>query len=82
LLARLTANPPLAAAASNVTVQLSVPVPVIDPLVQLSALSTGTPAPLRLMVVEVPVEELLVMVSEPEAAPAVVGSNCTVSVAV
>jgi hypothetical protein len=82
LLARLTANPPVAAAAFTVTVQLSVPAPVIEPLVQLSPLSTGTPVPLRLTPVEVPLEELLVRVSEPEMAPALVGSNCTVSVAV
>jgi hypothetical protein len=82
LLARLTAKPPVGAAAFRVTVQLSVPAPVIELLAQLSALSTGTPVPLRLTTVEVPLEELLVMVSEPEAAPAVVGSNCTVSVAV
>ena len=53
-----------------------------EPLVQLSPLSTGTPVPLRLTPVEVPPEELLVRVSGPEMAPAVVGSNCTVSVAV
>ena len=82
LLARLTAKPPVGAAAFSVTVQLSVPAPVIEPLVQLSALSTGTPVPLRPTAVEVPVEELLVRVSEPEMAPAAVGSNCTVSVAV
>jgi hypothetical protein len=41
LLARLTANPPLGAAAFSVTVQLSVPAPVIDPLAQVSALNTG-----------------------------------------
>ena len=82
LLARLTANPPLAAAVFSVTVQLSVPAAVIDPLAQLSVLSTGTPVPLRLTAVEDPVEELLVRVNEPETAPAVVGSNCTVSVAV
>jgi len=82
LLARLTVNPPVAAAAFRVTVQLSVPAPVNDPLAQLNALSTGTPVPLRLTMVEVPLEELLVMVSEPEAAPAVVGSNSTLSVAV
>jgi hypothetical protein len=35
LLARLTANPPLGAAAFSVTEQLSVPAPVIDELVQL-----------------------------------------------
>ena len=39
LLARVTASPPLAAAAFKVTVQLSVPAPVIDPLLQLSALN-------------------------------------------
>ena len=63
LLARLTANPPLAAATFSVTVQLSVPAPVIDPLVQLSPLNTGTPVPLRLIKVEVPLKELLVNVS-------------------
>jgi hypothetical protein len=82
LLARLTAKPPVAAAVFRVTVQLSVPAPVIEPLVQLSPLSTGTPVPLRPTTVEVPLEELLVNVSEPETAPAVAGSNCTVSVAV
>jgi hypothetical protein len=82
LLARLTANPPLAAAAFRVTVQLSVLAVVIDPLVQLSALNTGKPVPLRLITVDVPLDELLVSVSEPVAAPANVGSNCTVSVAV
>ncbi len=82
LLARLTAKPPVAAAAFSVTVQLSVPAPVIEPLAQLSPLSTGTPVPLRLTPVEVPPEELLVRVSEPEMAPAAVGSNCTVRVVV
>jgi hypothetical protein len=82
LLARLTAKPPVGAAAFSVTVQLSVPAPVIEPLVQLSALSIGTPVPLRPTTVEVPLEELLVRVSEPEMAPATVGSNCTVSVVV
>lgn len=82
LLATLTANPPLAAAASSVTVQLSLPAPAIDPLVQLNALSTGTPLPLRMITVDVPLEELLVKVNEPEAVPATAGSNCTVNVAV
>jgi hypothetical protein len=63
LLARLTAKPPVSAAAFRVTVQLSVPDPVNDPLVQLSALSIGTPVPLRLTMVEVPLEELLVSIS-------------------
>ncbi len=82
LLARLTAKPPLAAAVFRVSEQLSVPAPVIEPLVQLNPVSTGTPVPLRLMAVDVPVEELLVNVNDPEAAPAAVGSNCTVNVAV
>ena len=41
LLVRLTAWPPLGAAAVSVAVQLSVPAPVIDPLVQLRVLSFG-----------------------------------------
>jgi hypothetical protein len=82
LLARLTANPPVAAAAFSETVQLSVPAPVTDPLVQLIPLSTGKPVPLKLMAVDAPVDELLVSVNVPESAPAVVGSNCTISVAV
>jgi hypothetical protein len=41
LLDTLTTWPPLPAAAFSVTVQLSVPAPVIDPLVQLNPLSTG-----------------------------------------
>jgi len=45
LLAKLTANPPLGAAAFSVTVQLSVPAPVMDPLTQVSALNTGTLVP-------------------------------------
>ena len=82
LLVRLTAKPPLAAAVFRVTVQLSVPAPVIALLVQLNPLSTGVPVPLRLTDVEVPVDELLVNVNSPVAAPAAVGSNCTVRVAV
>jgi len=82
LLAKLTASPPLAAAAFSVTVHVSVPAPVIDPLEQLSAVSTGIPVPLRLTAVDAPVEELLLRVSEPEAVPAAVGSNWTLSVTV
>jgi hypothetical protein len=48
LLARLTANPPVAAAELNVTVQLSVPAPLNDPVVQLRALSEG-PLPFNCM---------------------------------
>jgi len=82
LLATLTENPPLAAATFNATVQLSVPALVIDALLQFNPLRTGRPEPLRLTTVEVPLDELLVKVNEPESAPAAVGSNCTVSVAV
>lgn len=63
LLARLTVNPPAGAAEFRVTVQLSAPAPVIDPLLQLSPLNTVMPVPLRVIKVEVPVEELLVSVS-------------------
>jgi hypothetical protein len=63
LLDKLTVNPPLAAAAFSVTAQLSVPDPVIELLVQFSALSTGTPVPLRLTLTGDPVNELLVSVS-------------------
>jgi hypothetical protein len=82
LLATLTANPPLAAAAFNVTVQLSVPEPVIDELAQLSPLNTGTPVPLRPTTIDVPFEELLLSDSCPVSAPVALGSNCTLSVVV
>jgi len=82
LLVRLTANPPLAAATFSVTVQLSVPALVIDALLQVKPLNAGVPEPLRLITVDVPLDELLVKVNEPVSAPAAVGSNCTVSVAV
>lgn len=83
LLARFTPNPPVdAAAAFSVTVQLSVPAPVNEPFAQVSPASTGRPVPLRLTIVDVPDDELLVSVNEPDAAPAMVGSNCIVSVAV
>jgi hypothetical protein len=82
LLERFTVNPPLAAAAFNVTVQLSVPEPTIDELAQLSPVNTGTPVPLRLTAVDDPASELLVNVIWPVAEPAAVGLNCTLSVAV
>jgi hypothetical protein len=58
---RLTVWPPLAAAAFSVTVQASVADPVIDALLQETALVTGIPVPLRLIVAVALVEELLVM---------------------
>ena len=84
LLDRVTLWPPLGAAALRVTVQASVPAAVMVPLVQLSELSAAAvavPVPLRLTTAEGLVEELLVMVNCPVAAPAVEGSNCKVSVA-
>jgi hypothetical protein len=82
LLARFTVRPPPAAAAFTVTVQLSIPAPVIDALLHLTPLNTGTPVPLRLIKVEVPLVELLTRVSWPVSVPAVLGSSCTVSAAV
>jgi hypothetical protein len=85
LLERLTFSPPLPAAALRVTVQASVPEPVIEPLEQESALSvpgTTVPVPLRLITADGFVEELLVRVRAPLAAPAAKGSKWTVSVAV
>ena len=81
LLTKLTAKPPLSAAAFSVTVQLSAPEPVIDPLAQLSPASTGVPVPLRLIVDDVPVDESLLSDTEPVAEPDAAGSNCTASVA-
>jgi hypothetical protein len=66
LLDRFTINPPLGAEAVSVTVQASVPDPVIAPLLQDSALNAAgvaVPDPLRLITVELPVDELLAMVS-------------------
>ena len=82
LLTRLTVKPPLPAAALSETEQASVPAPVIEAFVQVSPVRTGTPVPLRLIAAEPLVDELLAKVSIPLAAPAAVGSNCTVSVAV
>jgi hypothetical protein len=79
LLARLTANPPLGATVFSVTVQLSVPAPAIEPLVQLSAVKVGAlaaiPVPLRLTAIVSLAEALLVIVRRPEAAPLAVGEK-------
>ncbi len=83
LLDRVTLSPPLGAAALRVTVQASVPAPVMVPLLQLSELraaAVAVPVPLRLTTAEGLVEELLVRANCPVAAPAVEGSNCKVSV--
>jgi len=82
LLERATTNPPLAAAAFSVAVQLSVPDPVNERLVQVSPLNTGTPVPFTPMTVDLPPAELLVTDSCPLAVPATVGSNTTLNVVV
>jgi hypothetical protein len=81
LLARVTAVA-LVAAEVSVTVHASVPAPVSDPLLHISALSVAGawPVPLRL-IAAVPVA-LLLIVTEPVKAPAVAGSKLIVSVAV
>jgi hypothetical protein len=66
LLDRFTVKPPLGAAAVRVTVQVSVPAPVMVPLLQDSALKAAgaaVPEPLRLITAELPVDELLAMAS-------------------
>ncbi|MGD0367387.1 MAG: hypothetical protein ABSA94_08005 [Acidobacteriaceae bacterium] len=82
LLDKLTAVA-LVVAEVSVTVQESVPAPISEPLLQEMALSTAgaCPVPLRLMVA-LPVEALLPIVTDPLAAPAVAGSKLMVSVAV
>lgn len=87
LLARLTALPPVPAAALSVTEQLSVPAPVIDALLHVSALTVGcaggglvttaVPVPLN-GTVKLPPVELLTSVSDPAAVPTAVGLNCKV----
>jgi hypothetical protein len=79
LLARLTAKPPVAAAELRVTEHASVPDPVMVPLVQETPVRTGTPVPVKLTS-EFPDEASPTIVSWPVAAPAAVGSNCTVRV--
>jgi hypothetical protein len=78
LLERLTLVPPLGAGPLSVTVHASVPDPVIDAVLQESALSAGVlavPVPLRLTTAVGLVDELLVMASWPVAEPAIAGSN-------
>jgi uncharacterized protein (DUF2237 family) len=84
LLVRFTVRPPLVAAEVRVAVQASVAAPVRVPLAHEMALSAGGawPVPLRLTVAVPPEVALLVMVSVPVTAPAVVGSKVTTSVAV
>ena len=63
LLERLTANPPLAAAAFNVNEHVSVPAPRNDEVVHEKALIEGCPVPLRGTVVVEPLAASLVSVS-------------------
>jgi hypothetical protein len=84
LLERLTLRPPVGAAALRVTVQASVPAPVMDALLQESAASVAdeTPVPVKPITAAELVEELLAMDNCPVAAPVTVGSNSTSSVVV
>ena len=62
LLERLILRPPAGAAAVRVTVQASVPDPVMVPLLQESALKAAgapVPVPVRVIVAGEPLEELL-----------------------
>ena len=84
LLERLTLRPPLPAAPLRVTVQASVPAPVIEPGVQERALSvpcTAVPVPLRPITADGLLVELLVKVRAPVTVPVAEGSKPTVSVA-
>jgi hypothetical protein len=79
LLARFTVRGP-AAAPVSVTVQASVAAPVSDALPHVTPFTAGCPVPLSAIVAAL--EALLLIVTVPLAAPATVGSNPTVSVAV
>jgi hypothetical protein len=61
LLVKFTEKPPTAAAEFNVTVQRSLPAPVIEALTQLNPVSVGTPEPLRLTTEDGPLEESLLI---------------------
>jgi hypothetical protein len=62
--------------------RLTLPKAIVFTLTLRVGAEAATPVPVKLTTVEVPVEESLVRVSEPEAAPADAGLNCTVRVAV
>ena len=81
LLDRFTAVPPARAAPVSVTVQESVPDPVIDALPHDRVLNVGKPVPLKPITAELPADELLAIVRLPDVAPDVVGVNPTVNVA-
>jgi hypothetical protein len=82
LLDKLTVIPPLPAAVLSATVQESVPEPTMDALTQDSALNAAVadadvPVPLRATTTVPLVEEVLVTVICPVAAPVATGLNCT-----
>jgi hypothetical protein len=81
LLARLTAVA-LVAAAVNFTVQASVPAPVSDALLHEAEASVAAACPVPLSAIVAVLEALLLIVTDPLTAPAVVGSKPIVSVAV
>jgi hypothetical protein len=81
LLLRLTVNPPVGTAMLVVTVQLSLPAPVIVLFAQLNWDSFGTPRPSSPILFKDASDELLVMETLPVVDPVAVGSNCNVSVA-
>jgi hypothetical protein len=82
LLDTFTVRPLLLAAVFRLTVQRSVPDPVMTPFAQVNPLTVGTPVPERATCRGRLSEEVLVNVSSPDAAPATVGSNCTFTLAV
>lgn len=81
LLVRLMDNPPFGAALFSATVQLSVPAPAKDPLVQVSelgvvsALTAAVPSPLSPIIRFPPPEESLATATCPEAVPVAAGVN-------
>jgi hypothetical protein len=81
LLDRATLKAPAGAGWPIVTVQTSVPVPVMDALLQEKPVSCGIPVPFSATTAVLFVEELLVTVNWPVAAPSAEGVNCTLSVA-
>ena len=81
MLDKTTLKPPVRAGSLIVTVQRSVPGPLIDALLQDKPLSCGIPVPFRATTAVLLMDELLVMVNWPVAAPSAEGSNCTLSVA-
>jgi hypothetical protein len=85
LLDRFTISPPFGAEVVSVTVQASVPDPVMAPLLQDNALNAAepvpvVPVPLKLITGVPDVEELLAIVNCPVAVPATAGLNCTFKV--